>query len=142
MGITLDESLNACEYLATSGNHRIVFCLRGVKTNLGDPHRNLVDFGLVPVVRRLTRLPVCIDPSHSVGKKVTAPDGMLDIAHVTAQGIIAGAHMVLVDFHPNPDKALCDGPQALLLHELEPYLRDVEIVRKAYLDRRAAYQGH
>jgi len=135
MGITLDESLNACEYLATGGNHRIIFGLRGVKTNLGDPHRNLVDFALVPAVKRLTRLPVCIDPSHSVGKKVAAPDGLLDIQHVTAQGIIAGANMVLVDFHPRPEVALCDGPQALLLEELELYLRDVEIVRRAYLER-------
>jgi len=135
MGITLDESLNACEYLATSGNHRIVFCLRGVKSALGDPHRNLVDFGHVPVVKRLTRLPVCIDPSHSVGKKSAGPDGLLDIHHVTAQGIIAGANMALVDFHPRPEQALCDGPQALLLEELEHFVRDAELVRKAYLER-------
>ncbi|RMD70065.1 MAG: 3-deoxy-7-phosphoheptulonate synthase, partial [Gammaproteobacteria bacterium] len=66
-GITLNESLNAAEYLASEGNRKIIFGLRGVKTNLGDPHRNLVDFGHVPVVKRLTRLPVCVDPSHSVG---------------------------------------------------------------------------
>jgi 3-deoxy-7-phosphoheptulonate synthase len=137
MGITLDESLNACEYLARSGNHKIVFCLRGVKTNLGDPHRNLVDFAQVPVVKRLTRLPVCIDPSHSVGKKALAPDGLLDIQHATAQGIIAGANMVLVDFHPKPAEALCDGPQALLLEELAPFVRDAQLVRRAYEERRA-----
>jgi 3-deoxy-7-phosphoheptulonate synthase len=135
MGITLEESLNACEYLATSGNHRIIFGLRGMKTNLGDPHRNFVDFAHVPVVKRLTRLPVCIDPSHSVGKKVAAPDGLLDIMHVTAQGIIAGANMVLVDFHPRPEQALCDGPQALLLNELEHFVRDAGIVRQAYEER-------
>ena len=69
MGITLEESLNACEYIASEGNRRIVFCLRGVKTHLGDPHRNLVDFAHVPVVKRLTRLPVCVDPSHSRGPR-------------------------------------------------------------------------
>jgi 3-deoxy-7-phosphoheptulonate synthase len=135
MGITLDESLNACEYVASGGNNRIIFCLRGMKTHLGDPHRNLVDFSHVPVVRRLTRLPVCIDPSHSVGKKDVAPDGILDIAHVTAQGIIAGANMVLVDFHPKPEQALCDGPQALLIEELEYFIRDAQLVRNAYLER-------
>jgi 3-deoxy-7-phosphoheptulonate synthase len=135
MGITLDESLNACEYLASSGNHRIVFCLRGVKTNLGDPHRNMVDFAQVPVVRRLTRLPVCIDPSHSVGKKAASPDGLLDIHHATAQGIIAGANMVLVDFHPKPDEALCDGPQALLIEELDHFVRDAMLARRAYEER-------
>jgi 3-deoxy-7-phosphoheptulonate synthase len=135
MGITLDESLNACEYVATSGNNRIVFCLRGMKTHLGEPHRNLVDFAHVPVVRRLTRLPVCIDPSHAVGKKDVAPDGILDIAHATAQGIIAGANMVLVDFHPKPEQALCDGPQALLIEELSYFVRDARLVRNAYLER-------
>ena len=136
MGITLDESLNACEYLATAGNHRIVFCLRGMKTNFGDPHRNLVDFGHVPVVHRLTRLPVCVDPSHSVGKRTASPDGLLDIQHAAAQGIIAGANMVLVDFHPKPEQALCDGPQALLLEELDLFVRDAQLVRKAYTERR------
>jgi 3-deoxy-7-phosphoheptulonate synthase len=87
------------------------------------------------VVRRLTRLPVAIDPSHSVGKKDVASDGILDIAHVTAQGIIAGANLVLVDFHPNPEQALCDGPQALLLEELEYFVRDTQLVRNAYLER-------
>ncbi|MEW6729846.1 MAG: 3-deoxy-7-phosphoheptulonate synthase [Acidobacteriota bacterium] len=135
MGITLEESLNACEYVASEGNRNIIFCLRGVKTHQGDPHRNLVDFGHVPVIKRLTRMPVCIDPSHSVGKRERAPDGLLEIQHVTAQGLIAGANMVLVDFHPQPEKALCDGPQALLLEELEPFLEDVEIVRAAYQRR-------
>jgi 3-deoxy-7-phosphoheptulonate synthase len=138
MGITLEESLNACEYVATNGNHRIVFCLRGMKTNLGDPHRNFVDFAHVPVVKRLTRLPVCIDPSHSVGKKVVALDGLLDIQHALAQGVIAGANMILIDFHPRPEAALCDGPQALLLEELEPFLEDLRICREAYEKRRQA----
>lgn len=135
MGITLDESLNATEYIASGGNSQVIFCLRGVKTHLGDPHRNFVDFSHVPVVKRLTRMPVCVDPSHSVGKRFQAPDGLLDIHHVTAQGIIAGANMVLVDFHPNPADALCDGPQALLLDELPYFLEDCRIVRQAYLAR-------
>ncbi len=136
MGITLEESLNACEYVASGGNRRIVFCLRGMKTNLGDPHRNFVDFSHVPVVKRLTRLPVGIDPSHSVGRRAVGPDGILDIAHATAQGVIAGANMVLVDVHPEPAKALCDGPQALLLEELPRFLEDVAIARRAYEERR------
>jgi 3-deoxy-7-phosphoheptulonate synthase len=135
MGITLDESLNACEYIASSGNHRIVFCLRGMKTNLGDPHRNFVDFSHVPVVRRLTRLPVCVDPSHAVGKRFVGSDGLDDIHHVAAQGVIAGANAVMADMHPNPAVALCDGPQALLPAQVEHFVRDMELVRKAYLDR-------
>jgi 3-deoxy-7-phosphoheptulonate synthase len=134
-GITLDESLNAAEYLASEGNRNVVFGLRGMKTNMGDPHRNFVDFSHVPVVKRLTRMPVCIDPSHSVGSRAAAPDGILDMMHVTAQGVIAGANMVLVDFHPDPPKALVDGPQAMLLKELPYFLDDVQIAREAYLNR-------
>ncbi len=134
-GITLDESLNAAEYLASEGNRNVVFGLRGMKTNMGDPHRNLVDFAHVSVVKRLTRMPVCIDPSHSVGTRAAAPDGILDVMHATAQGVIAGANMVLVDFHPAPPKALVDGPQALLLKELPYFLDDVQLAREAYLKR-------
>ena len=141
MGITLEESLNACEYVASSGNRKIVFCLRGMKTNLGDPHRNFVDFAHVPVVKRLTRLPVGIDPSHSVGRRTMGPDGLLDIFHVTAQGVIGGANMVLVDVHPQPDRALCDGPQALLLEELPALVDDVGIARRAYEERRRKRGG-
>lgn len=136
-GITLEESLNAAEYLASEGNRNIVFGLRGMKTNMGDPHRNFVDFAHVPAVKRLTRMPVCIDPSHSVGSRDRAPDGLLDVFHVTAQGVIAGANMILVDFHPAPAKALVDGPQALRLDELPDFLEDVAIARAAYEKRRA-----
>ena len=131
-GITLDESINAAEYLASEGNTRIVFGLRGMKTNMGDPHRNFVDFAHVPVLKRLTRMPVCIDPSHSVGSRNADPNGILDLMHVTAQGVIAGANMILVDFHPDPPTALVDGPQALTLDELPYFLDDVQIARAAY----------
>ncbi len=132
MGITLEESLNACEYIASEGNPNIVFCLRGVKSHLGDPHRNLVDFAHVPVVRRQTKMPVCVDPSHSVGSSRVAPDGISDIFHAMGQGLIAGASMVLVDFHPCPDKALCDGPQALKIPDLPRLIAYVQRVRSAY----------
>ena len=102
---------------------------------MGDPHRNFVDFAHVPIVKRLTRMPVCIDPSHSVGIRSVAPDGILDVMHVTAQGVLAGANMILVDFHPVPNKALVDGPQALLLKELPHFVEDVQIAREAYLKR-------
>ncbi len=134
-GITLEESLNAAEYLASEGNRKVIFALRGMKTNMGDPHRNFVDFAHVPVVKRLTRMPVCIDPSHSVGSRASSPEGILDLMHVTAQGIIAGANMVLIDFHPDPARALVDGPQALRLEELPYFLDDVAIAREAYEKR-------
>lgn len=139
-GISLEESLNAAEYLASEGNQRVVFCLRGVKTSLGDPHRNLVDFAHVPVVKRLTRMPVGVDPSHSVGRRDRGPDGIEDIQHAAAQGVIAGANLVLVDFHPVPAKALVDGPQALTLEELPLFVEDMQIAREAYLKRLGAHE--
>ena len=141
-GITLSESLNAAEYLASEGNANVIFCLRGMKTSFSDPHRNLVDFAQVPAVKRLTRMPVCIDPSHSVGSREVSPDGILDILHAASQGVIAGANMILIDFHPAPLKALVDGPQAMLLKELPQFIEDMEISRDAYEKRKFLVQKY
>lgn len=141
-GITLEESLNAAEYLASEGNRNVIFCLRGMKTNYGDPHRNFVDFAHVPVVKRFTRMPICIDPSHSVGSRDSSPDHIPDLLHTTAQGVIAGANMILIDFHPAPEKALVDGPQAMELSELPWFLEDVAIAREAYEKRLALIKKH
>ena len=141
-GITLHESLLAAEYVASEGNRDIVFCLRGMKTNFGDPHRNLVDFAHVPTVKRLTRMPVCVDPSHSVGMRDASPEGIPDIFHVAAQGVIAGANMVLVDMHPDPRRALVDATQAITVAELPWLLEDMAIAREAYLVRREAALRH
>ena len=100
----------------------------------------MVDFAHVPAVKRLTRMPVCVDPSHSVGSRDASPDGILDLEHATAQGVIAGANMVLVDFHPKPEKALVDGPQALLMHELPAYLEDIRLCHETWKKRQAIYQ--
>jgi 3-deoxy-7-phosphoheptulonate synthase len=72
-----------------------------------------------------------------VGTRQAGPHGILDIMHVTAQGVIAGANLVLADFHPDPEVALVDGPQALRLDELPHFLEDIRIAREAY-DRRVA----
>ena len=138
-GITLHESLLAAEYVASSGNRDIAFCLRGMKTHFGEPHRNLVDFGHVPVVKRLTRMPVCIDPSHSVGIRAESPDGIPDIFHVAAQGIVAGANLVLTDVHPEPARALVDAAQALTLDELPRFLEDCALARELYEKRRTLH---
>jgi len=94
----------------------------------------------VPAVKRLTRMPVCVDPSHSVGTREKSPDGILDLMHATAQGVIAGANMVLVDFHPRPEKALVDGPQALLMDELPAYLEDIRLCHDTWKKRQQIYR--
>jgi 3-deoxy-7-phosphoheptulonate synthase len=95
-----------------------------------------VDFAQVPVVKRLTRMPVCIDPSHSVGSREPSSDQILDVIHAAAQGVIAGANMILVDFHPDPAKALVDGPQALQMDELGPFFEDMQHCQQSYQRRR------
>ncbi|HKI75513.1 MAG TPA: 3-deoxy-7-phosphoheptulonate synthase [Pseudomonadales bacterium] len=140
-GVTLNESLNAAEYLASEGMSNVIFCLRGMHSAYGNPHRNMVDFGHVPVVKRLTRMPVCVDPSHSVGGRERSSDGILDLAHVAAQAVVSGANMVLVDFHPEPATALVDGPQALLLDELPHFIEDMQSSHEFYLARRKIWEA-
>jgi len=141
-GISLDESLHAAEYLASEGNHKVVFALRGIKSSLGDPHRNLVDFAHVAVVRRLTRMPICVDPSHAVGSRDKTSDGIFELMHAAAQGVIAGANMVLADFHPFPSEALVDGAQALSLEMLPQFVEDVLLVHQTYRKRLALAQAY
>jgi hypothetical protein len=131
----VDRVVRVSREYRSEGNRNVIFCLRGMKTNYGDPHRNLVDFSHVPAVKTMTRMPVCIDPSHSVGSRNMSPDNIMDIFHSTAQGVIAGANMILVDCHPRPEKALVDGPQALKMDELPWFLQDIQIAREAYLKR-------
>jgi 3-deoxy-7-phosphoheptulonate synthase len=140
-GVTLNESLNAAEYLASEGTSNVIFCLRGMHGTAGNPHRNMVDFGHVPVVKRLTRMPVCVDPSHSVGSRERSSDGILDLVHVAAQGVVAGANMVLVDFHPEPTTALVDGPQALLMDELPRFLEDMHECHAFYAKRKELWSA-
>ncbi len=90
-------------------------------------------------VMRLTHMPVCIDPSHSVGSRERGSDGMLDVMHAATQGVIAGANRVLADFHPDPAKALVDGPQALQMNELEWFVEDLQIARNAFLARKKCH---
>ncbi len=134
-GISLHESLCATEYIAHSGNHNIVFCLRGVKSIFSAPHRNLVDFAQVPIIKRLTKMPVCVDPSHAVGNREQDPLGISDVFHATAQGVISGANMVLADVHRAPPEALVDGRQAIALKDLPWFLEDIQLVRNTYQKR-------
>jgi 3-deoxy-7-phosphoheptulonate synthase len=133
-GITLHESLLAAEYVASSGNRDVVFCLRGMKTNFGDPHRNLVDFAHVPVVKRLTRMPVCIDPRtrSAFARRARRPAGHL-------QRRRAGDCLRREPrAHRHPSRAR-EGArrrgQALTLEELPRFLEDCAISREAYLKR-------
>jgi 3-deoxy-7-phosphoheptulonate synthase len=110
MNATIEEWLMAAEYIAQRGNLDIVLCERGIRT-FEKATRNTLDISAVPVAQRVSHLPVIIDPSHSGGRR----DLVLPLSRAA---IAVGADGVIVDIHPHPEVALCDGPQALVAEDL------------------------
>ena len=115
MTATYEEWLMAAEYVAQRGNLDIVLCERGIRT-FETATRNTLDIAAVPVLHALSHLPVVVDPSHSGGKREL-------VVPLTRAAIAVGADAVIVDVHPNPTAALCDGPQALYGEELDELAR-------------------
>ena len=110
MSATIEEWLMAAEYIAQRGNLDIVLCERGIRT-FEKATRNTLDISAVPVAQRLSHLPVIVDPSHSGGRR----DLVLPLSRAA---IAVGADGIIVDVHPHPEAALCDGPQALIESDL------------------------
>jgi 3-deoxy-7-phosphoheptulonate synthase len=106
MNATIEEWLMAAEYIAQRGNLDIVLCERGIRT-FETATRNTLDISAVPVAQRLSHLPVIVDPSHSGGRR----DLVLPLSRAA---IAVGADGIIIDVHPRPETALCDGPQALV----------------------------
>src|SRR3954463_4410342 len=117
---TIEEWLMAAEYVAQRGNLDIVLCERGIRT-FEKATRNTLDISAVPVAQKLSHLPVIVDPSPSGGHREL-------VLPLTRAGIAVGADGVIIDVHPHPEAALCDGPQALVngdLRELARTVRDL-----------------
>ena len=107
MSASIDEFLQAAEYILAGGNQRVILCERGIRT-FETSSRNTLDVTAVPVLRRRSHLPVIVDPSHAAGdRELVAPLAMA--------GAAIGAHGLMVEIHPDPDTALSDGPQSLTL---------------------------
>jgi 3-deoxy-7-phosphoheptulonate synthase len=117
---TIEEWLMAAEYIAQRGNLNIVLCERGIRT-FETAYRNTLDISAVPIIHSLSHLPVMVDPSHAGGRReLTVP--------LARAAIAVGADAVMVDLHPEPGAALCDGPQALVdvdLAELAKAVREI-----------------
>jgi len=114
LAATIDELLMAAEYILAGGNHRVILCERGVRTFAAHT-RNTLDLSAVPVVRKMSHLPMVVDPSHAAGTwEFVIP---LSLA---AKGV--GAHGLLVEVHPEPEKALSDGAQSLTLERFDELL--------------------
>lgn len=112
LAATLEEWLMAAEYLLSGGNQQVILCERGVRT-FADHLRNTLDLAIVPVVQRLSHLPILVDPSHGTGDARCVPA-------MTLAALAAGADGVMIELHPDPARALSDGPQSL---DFEGYAR-------------------
>ena len=118
LSATIEEWLMSAEYILAGGNENIVLCERGIRT-YETAYRNVMDLNAVPMVKKLTHLPIIVDSAHGTGKFwMVKPLGMA--------GIAAGADGLMVEVHPEPDKALSDGPQSLKPEVFEDLMQDVE----------------
>jgi 3-deoxy-7-phosphoheptulonate synthase len=126
MSSTLEEFLLAAEYIMAEGNYQVILCERGVRT-FGNHSRFTPDLAVIPAAQKLSHLPIILDPSHSTGTRET-------VIPMSRAGIAVGADGLLVDIHPYPERALCDGPQALLFDMFRQMVEEVRaiagIVRK------------
>jgi 3-deoxy-7-phosphoheptulonate synthase len=105
MSATLEEWLMAAEYVMAGGNYQVILCERGVRT-FSDHSRNTLDLSVIPPVKRLSHLPILVDPSHGTGKRDYVPPMAL-------ASLAAGADGLLIEIHPDPDRAMSDGAQSL-----------------------------
>ncbi len=123
LSATIQELLLSAEYIAAEGNRKIVLCERGIRTYETEA-RNTLDISAVPILKHLSHLPVFIDPSHSTGKwELVAP--------MALAGVAAGADGLLIEVHPHPEVALCDGPQSLKPEKFSALMKNLKKVAKA-----------
>ena len=123
LSATLEEFLLAAEYIMTEGNYNVILCERGIRT-FGSHARNTLDLAVIPAVRKISHLPIIVDPSHGTGRNYM-------VAPLARAGVAAGADGLIVEVHPRPEDALCDGAQALLPEQFAELNRDVAALHKA-----------
>jgi 3-deoxy-7-phosphoheptulonate synthase len=128
LSATLDELLLAAEYIMSEGNYNVILCERGVRT-FADHTRNTMDLSIVPAVQELSHLPILVDPSHGTGRR----DKVIPLARA---GIAVGADGIIVEVHNRPEKALSDGPQALLPDMFRQLVTEVRAIHRALTEAR------
>ncbi len=121
---TIEDWLMAAEYILAAGNPNVILCERGIRTFDQQYTRNTLDLVAVPVLRSLTHLPIMVDPSHGTGRAEYVPV-------MTKAAITAGADSVMVEVHPNPAKALSDGPQSLTPEQYETLMQEMAVIGQA-----------
>src|SRR2546425_3625183 len=132
MSATVEEFLMAAEYVMSEGNYNVILCERGVRT-FADHTRNTLDLSVVPAVQRLSHLPIVVDPSHGTGKRNK-------VTPLSRAAIAVGADGLMVEVHPEPDKALSDGMQSLYPDQFDELMLQVRQIA-AVLGRNVAEAG-
>ena len=118
LSATIEEWLMSAEYILAGGNENVVLCERGIRT-YETAYRNVLDLNAVPMIKKLTHLPIVVDSAHGTGK-------FWMVKPLAMAGIVAGADGLMVEVHPEPDKALSDGPQSLKPELFEDLMKDAE----------------
>jgi 3-deoxy-7-phosphoheptulonate synthase len=122
MAATLEEWLLAAEYVMAEGNYNVILCERGVRT-FAQHTRNTLDLAAIPAVRRVSHLPVVIDPSHGTGHNYM-------VAPLARAGVACGADGLIIEVHDQPERALSDGAQALTLEQYEQIVGEVRAIHE------------
>ena len=127
LNATIEEWIMAAEYIMVSGNQRVILCERGIRT-FETFTRNTLDLSAVPAIKQLTHLPVIVDPSHGTGKwRFVQP--------MARAAVAAGADGLIIEVHPNPSEAVCDGPQSITPERFAAVMSDLKKIA-AVMDRR------
>jgi 3-deoxy-7-phosphoheptulonate synthase len=122
MSATVEEFLMAAEYIMSEGNYNVVLCERGVRT-FADHTRNTLDLSVVPAVQRLSHLPIIVDPSHGTGKRNK-------VTPLSRAAVAVGADGLIIEVHPDPDRALSDGKQSLFPEQFDALMAEVREIAK------------
>ncbi len=125
LSATIEDWLMSAEYILAGGNPNVILCERGIRTFDRQFTRNTLDISAIPVLRTLTHLPIMIDPSHATGKSEFVPT-------MTMASIAAGADSLMIEVHPNPAKALSDGPQSLTLERFKELMHEITALSKFF----------
>jgi 3-deoxy-7-phosphoheptulonate synthase len=120
---TIEETLLSAEYIMSGGNHEVIICERGIRT-FETYTRNTLDISAIPVIKKLSHLPVVADPSHGTGRRDKVPP-------MARAAVAAGADGLLIEVHNEPDKALCDGAQSLLPEQFEKLMVQLRMIAPA-----------
>jgi 3-deoxy-7-phosphoheptulonate synthase len=131
MSATIEELLLAADYIMSGGNHQVILCERGIRT-FESYTRNTLDLSAIPVVQKLSHLPIIVDPSHATGRRDK-------VAPMARAAVAAGADGLIIEVHPDPDHALSDGAQSLRLEQFEQLMKELELIATAVgrrIDRR------